>query len=158
MLQLLQQSIKTSEDLTSALRFDKRSELARTIISLYLTIIEQCDSQVALIKLGKYAGVEAIFRSTLEAYIDLVNLIKDDAFLDHMKASHSDQWIKLAKEAMNGGNDFLATFSRTPENKQILADHESDIKAFKERGIHPLTVKQRFERAGKGDMYTSVYK
>lgn len=75
------------------IKFNKRSSLHRTTVSLYATIMEQTQDAIALQQAGKHATLDIILRSTLEAFVDLVNLCRDDTYLDHMQASFHEQWI-----------------------------------------------------------------
>ncbi|WP_049733861.1 DUF5677 domain-containing protein [Rhizobium ecuadorense] len=137
------------------IKFDKGSPLHRTIVSLYATIIEQTQDAMVLHRSGQHVTLDIILRATLEAFVDIENLCRDDTYLNHMKASFHEQWIKLAQHGVAGGNPFLQGFTNNPEAASLLAQHRVDLDALSL--TPPLNVYERFRRAGMEDIYRSVY-
>lgn len=83
--ELWRYAVHVSLQLVKALKFDGRDEVNRYFMALYASILEQNCSAIALRRAGLYAGIEQILRSNLEAYVDLVNLLSNKAYISHLK-------------------------------------------------------------------------
>lgn len=155
MLEFLANTFAEAHAHLEQIKFEKRSSLHRTIVSLYATIMEQTQDAITLQQAGKHATLDIILRSTLEAFVDLVNLCRDDTYLGHMQASFHEQWIKLAEQGVAAGNPFLKDFHNDPKAAAQLDEHKADLAALSD--TPPLSVYERFRRVGMEDAYRSVY-
>jgi len=151
-LELQAASIKHLDEL----RFNKGSEVHRTLISLYASILELTDSAIAIRESGRYTGMDILLRSALEAHVDLINLANDDGYLQAMVAVYHKEWIKLTGDGVKGDNPFLAYFKDNPEAKKQLAYHEAELAAFKKTQTIPNNL-DKFKLAGLEDVYRSIY-
>ncbi|ASY58292.1 DUF5677 domain-containing protein [Sinorhizobium sp. CCBAU 05631] len=138
------------------LRFNKGSEVHRTLVSLYASILELTDSAIIIREAGKYTGMDILLRSALEAHVDLINLANDDGYLQAMKAVYHKEWIKLTGDGVKGDNPFLAYFKDNPEAQKQLAHHEAELAAFKKTHTIPNNL-DKFKMAGLEDVYRSIY-
>ncbi|WP_271894670.1 DUF5677 domain-containing protein [Candidatus Phyllobacterium onerii] len=143
--------------LVPSLKFDKRQEIQRVLISLYATILEQSESVAILLKAGKVGGTDAILRSLLEAWVDLSALLKDEKYLDNMNAAYHKEWKKLIEEGIAGDNAFLAGFGDNDVVVESLNSHRKSFEEYRAAGIHPLSAFERFGKADMVDEYRSVY-
>ncbi|GAI18121.1 unnamed protein product, partial [marine sediment metagenome] len=83
------------------------------MVCLYGTLIELVGSLIVLIESKRKRGVPVIFRSLLEAYIDLINLNEKAEYGYNMDASNHEQWIKVLKEAKyEPNNQYLKDISK----------------------------------------------
>jgi len=119
MIEFLEEVYEASERLVRGLKFNKADERSRTIMALYLSVIEQVSSQIILLNANRLAGVEIIYRSTLEAFIDLVNLTKDAGYLDNMKAAYSKEMVKLMADVVKDDNPFLSAPEDAEQNVAV---------------------------------------
>lgn len=138
----------------TAIEFNKGSTLDRTIMSLYATILEQAYDALVLQRAGQHVTLDIILRSSLEAYVDLINLCSDSNYYQQMQASFHEQWIKLAQHGVKGGNPFLNGFENSEDAVAQLKWHEEQLA---ELGVAPLNVFERFRKAGLEDVYRSIY-
>ncbi|RWP24957.1 MAG: hypothetical protein EOR01_05375 [Mesorhizobium sp.] len=141
----------------SAVKFDKRSDQHRHIISLYASMTEQTGSLIAIVRSGSDAGTGSVFRTFLEAYVDLKNLVGDDKYINHLMAKYHSEWIRLLEAAEKGNNPFLADVAKIRNFQNILADRKKHLANLKANGYHPLTIADQFIKAGMEDVYRSVY-
>ncbi len=112
--------------LASALRFNKRDSLDLNRVALYGTLLELTGCMVHLIEHKDRTGVPSLFRAFLEAAVELRNLMKDAGYIDHMMASHVDQWLKVLQEAKKGTNPYLASIAASQDlDKQITEQPNS---------------------------------
>ncbi|MFF0919435.1 DUF5677 domain-containing protein [Rhizobium leguminosarum] len=137
-----------------AIVFNQGNALHRTIMSLYVTIMEQTYNALVLLRAGQHATLDIILRSTLEAYVDLINLCNDPEYLKQMQASFHDQWIKLAAHGVRGGNPFLIKFENSTDASNKLAEHRAELTAL---GVAPMNIADKFKLAGFEQVYQSVY-
>ncbi|RVN46029.1 hypothetical protein [Sinorhizobium meliloti] len=55
-----------------ALKFNKASEVHRTLTSLYASIIELTNSAIIIREGGAYTGMDILLRSAMEAHVDSI--------------------------------------------------------------------------------------
>jgi len=137
--------------------FNKTHPRHLHLVGLYGTLIELAGSLIMLIDRKRRTGVPLIFRSFLEAYVDLKNLHEKAEYGYHMDAIYHEQWIKLLKEAKNKPNPYLKDISQGGNLDEQIQEHEKEFADLKNKGYNPLNVFQRFERAGMEDEYRSFY-
>ena len=140
----------------SNLTFNKSSEVHRTLVSLYATIIELTNSTLLLRQNGAFTGVDILLRSALEAHVDLINLANNDVYLKAMNASYDKEWLKLMKEAATGENEFLASLKNDPELGKQIELHQAALDEFQKTSKIPH-IAEKFSSAGMQKEYQSVY-
>jgi Family of unknown function (DUF5677) len=143
--------------LASALRFNKRDSVDLNRVALYGTLLELTGCMIHLIEHKDRTGVPSLFRAFLEAAVELRNLMKDAGYIDHMMASHVDQWLKVLQEAKKGTNPYLASIAASQDLDKQITEHAKQLGDLKARGKQPLNVFERFERANMVDEYRSLY-
>jgi len=143
--------------LASALRFNKSDPVDLHRVALYGTLLELTGCMIHLIEHQGRTGVPSLFRAFLEAAIELRNLIKDAGYIDHMMASHVDQWLKVLQEAKKGTNPYLASIAASQDLDKQITDHEKQLGELLAREKRPLNVFERFKRANMVAEYRSLY-
>lgn len=156
MLEFLSNVYNDTFDRIKGIEFDKDSLYHCIIISLYASIIEQTGSAITLLKAGRYTGVNIIERSSLEAYIDLVNLVKDPGYLQQMKAAWHKEWLKLSNAGLAGDSEVVKSLPQGDLNEAI-SYHQRSFDRLKAKGIKPLMPAERFARADQRSLYETIY-
>lgn len=146
-----------SLDALKSLVFPKKDEFSRTVIALYCSLIEHSWSLLLLAKDGRDAGTAIILRSTLEAHIDIENLLNNPSYLKNLNAAYHKEWLKFLKEGATGTNQYLAGMSSAQNLAVEIARHEACLAKLKVEGFLPLTQLDAFKRAGMEDAYRAVY-
>ena len=154
MLDYLKELLKGTIKCLEKLNFNTGSKVHRALISLYATLIEQADSAVFLIDNDRAAGTDIILRSSVEAYVDLMNLANDEKYIGHVQANYHKEWLKLGRAGDPDNNPFLVAL-RGSETDDWFAWHKSELESLKD--TPPLTVLERFQRAGLENEYRSIY-
>lgn len=147
------QSIRLSENI----KFDKTHPRHLHLVGLYGTLIEITGSIVTLIESKNRTGVPPLFRSMLEAYVELKNLHEKAEYGYYMQASYLDQWLKVLKEARDKPNPYLKDIARLSNLDAEIARNEAELASLKTKGYSPLTVFERFQKAGMVPEYRSLY-
>lgn len=137
--------------------FHKKHPRHLYLVALYGTLIELAGSLTTLIERKHRTGVPPIFRSILEAFVDLKNLHESAEYVHHMDASYYDQWIKVLKEAKGKPNPYLKSISEIKNLDEQLKKDEHELTELKKKKYIPLNVFERFRRAGMEDEYRSLY-
>lgn len=141
--------------LSEPVSFHKKNSRHLYLVCLYGTLIELAGSLIILIESKRKRGVPVIFRSFLEAYIDLKNLYEKAEYFYNMDASDHEQWIKVLKEAKHKpSNQYLKDI---PNLDEKIQEHEKKLVDLKDKGYNSLNIFQRFERAGMVNEYRSLY-
>jgi hypothetical protein len=126
-------------------------------ILLYFTLIECCGSFAILFENRRVAGVAAIARSALDAFVDIKNLLSDQEYWRNLEAADSFEWNKLMQTASGPRNDFLSGLSADPNfplYRTAIAQAANDGKM---RGVVKLSPEARFEKADIPTVYKSLY-
>jgi hypothetical protein len=144
-------------ELATALRFNKHDSVELNRVALYGTLLELAGCMIHLIEHKDRTGVPSLFRTFLEAAVELRNLVKDAGYIDHMMASHVDQWLKVLQEAKKGTNPYLASIAASHDLDKQITEHAKQLAELKARGKQTLNVFERFERANMVDEYRSLY-
>lgn len=132
------------------------SEVSKTILSLFATVVELAETALLIMQHNKVAGVKAIERSMLEAFIDLTILTKDGSYRNNMEAAYHKQRLKLINAGITG-NIFLQGFDKNGMVAQRKAESEARQRELKDADYLKLTVEERFKRADFSDAYNSIY-
>jgi Family of unknown function (DUF5677) len=151
--ELHERAVRTIADV----KFNKHDEVQRILVCLYATILEQCESVAILLSNRKPAGTDAIFRSILEATVDMTALLRDRQYLHHMNAAYHKEWAKLIEQGVSGDNQFLAGFAKEEGVQERLENHRAELKRLREAEIEPLNNYERFRRADMIAEYRSIY-
>ncbi|HEV2900820.1 MAG TPA: DUF5677 domain-containing protein [Pseudaminobacter sp.] len=138
MLEFLKKLHNEAMRLLSQVKFDKRVEQDRLVVSLYMSMMEQAGSIILLVDRLKEAGVSAIFRSMLEAYVDLKNLTNDAGYVDHLNAKYYGEWLKLMRAGRNSDNAFLAGLKDETEFDKHFGEMEAKLADLIKRKRGPL--------------------
>jgi hypothetical protein len=137
--------------------FDKKHPRHLYLVALYGTLIEMVGSLTTLIERKHKTGVPPIFRSILDAYVELKNLHEKAEYGYHMDTSYYDQWVKVLKEAKYKPNPYLKDISEIEDLDEQIQKYEQELTELKKKEYNPLNVFQRFKRAGMEDEYRSLY-
>jgi hypothetical protein len=145
-------------ELVQRLTLNLGSARNRTMLSLYATILEQTDSAVLLLASGKPFAVDIILRSSLEAFVDLLNLANTESYLECLSYLYHDEQGKLLRSGIEGKNKFLMTLHNDPDTAAALKEHERIVGELKEKKVPLLKIFDKFQRADLSQEYRSFYK
>lgn len=126
-------------------------------VLLYFTLVESAGSVAILRENSRFAGVTAIVRSALDAFVDIKNLLSEPEYWRHLDAADSIEWKKVLEAASVPGNDYLVGLSgspRFPANRQKVA---AKVAAYAKAGIAKLSPEERFEKAKLTAEYQALY-
>jgi len=154
----LKRSYKETCEYLTDIRFNKKSDCDRNRVLLYSRLIELAYGMVILLDKKAYAGVEPIFRTFFEAYVDLRILFSDPNYKDHLEYEYHEQWEKLLTIAKKGQNPFLSKIGAHKDVQKRISDHQHVLKKLTQRGItKSLKKKDKFDRANLSAEYESIY-
>ena len=147
-----------SECLASAsgLRFEKTHPWHFLLVALYGSIIELAGCILILARSDGNAGLGAVLRAQLEVYVDLVNLADDRSYLECIEAADLKQLQSIYAAAADG-NAWIVGITESPLFSGARVDVERQLRALAEKGIRPLRIHEKFERAGVRELYDGVY-
>lgn len=143
--------------LAQHISFDRRNPVDLHRMALYGSVIEFVGAIDVLLKSERRIGVPSVFRSLLEAGVELRNLLRDPAYLHHMNAAHSSEWLRVLREAKTGGNRYLSRLAGQGDLDEQIRSHEDQLAQLRANGHGPLNVLERFERADMVEEYRSLY-
>jgi hypothetical protein len=144
---------------TADLRFDRSQPQHLYCVSLHGTVLETAAACLTLLKANKCAAVPALLRRRLEAYIDSVNLSRCSEYIFTMQAAFLKEQSRILKAAGESGgrNPYLEALLAEDGLEEHIQKVTSELQGLQERRLGPLTIKERFEKAGLTEMYQSVY-
>lgn len=126
-------------------------------VGLYASLTELSGGCVALARAKAFVGVPILARTCLEAFVDLKNLLRDDAYVNHLEVKRCKEWIKILDEAQDGANAYVAGIANDPEFAANLKEYEDGLAAATSAGGKDLSARDRFDRAGHIQEYRTLY-
>lgn len=126
-------------------------------VGLYASLTELSGSCVALARAKAFVGVPILARTCLEAFIDLKNLLADDAYTNHLEVKRGREWIRILDEAQGGVNAYVAGIANDPEFAANRKQYEAALAVAANAGGKDLTARDRFDRAGHIQEYRTLY-
>lgn len=145
-------------ELSHGLRFDKKHPQHLNVVALYGSMLEHASSMLLVAKSDVKTAVPILLRSLLEAFVDLRNLCQNARYGYTLQADQEKDWLKFLKEAERGTNQYLAKVAAAPDLKENIAKHEQQLQAMKDKGAEELKIRDKFERAGLLEEYTTIYR
>lgn len=139
------------------IKFDKHHALHFALLSLYGSLIELAGCILILMDNRGRLGVPSVFRTFLETYVELHNLVRDANYGYYIDANDAKEWLRVLKAARDGKNPYLTGYAALPNLPEIIAKYEDELANFKTRGFQPLSIRDRFQRADMLDEYESFY-
>jgi hypothetical protein len=149
--------IKDAQNHIEHFKFDKQDPWHRNLIALYLLLIEYSDALIYLVENEKSIAVPVVFRSLLEAYVDFKNLSEDQTYGYYMEISNAKEWLKFFEEASKNQNAYLALTASEPNLTTAIQEQNAILAELKAKGYQPLSVSDKFKRAGMIEEYKSIY-
>lgn len=140
----------------SGLRFDKTHPWHFLLVTLYGSLVELAGCVLILARSDGSAGLGAVLRAQLEVYVDLVNLADDRSYLEFIDAANLKQLQSIYSAAADG-NAWIVEITESPLFSSTRDDVERQLKELDTKGIRPLRIHQKFERAGLSELYDGVY-
>jgi Family of unknown function (DUF5677) len=156
----LLKAVKTVHDIAVARAFYLRTPRGYTehyTLLLYFTLIECTGSVLLLRENERVAGVAAIVRSALDAFIDIKNLQKEPEYWRSLEAADSMEWKKLMQTASAKGNEFLAGLSADPNFASYRSTINQNLDDAAARGVKKVEVEDRFNNVGQYALYKSLW-
>lgn len=144
---------------TDRLRFEPRIPQQLYSVCLHGSILEIASGSLALLKANECSVLPGLVRNLLEAYVDLVNLCKCPEYINRMQAAFLNEQSRILKAAIESGDSspYLEALAKAEGLREHDQKVEEQLEDLRSRGLGPLKIKERFDRAGIIQMYESVY-
>lgn len=139
------------------LRFDADAKNQLMTVSLYCSLIEYAGTLLTLSEHQRRTGFSSVFRSFLEGYVDLRNLIEREAFYYRKEANYHEEWIKVLAEC-KPNNPYLKSIAESKELNERIQWHKDELQALKDNGHSPVSVHDSFSMVGMLEEYRSLYR
>ncbi len=124
--------------------YDQRSKF---ILALYARINSLCEETLTLVSNGCYVSPQILMRSTLESYVDLRCLIKDENYVNCIFAAEAEAEHKNLSHYSSENPYYQGT-------QPVSSSKLEELKIEKSKG---LNIYERFKKAECGDLYRTVY-
>jgi hypothetical protein len=145
------------QPLSVEIRFDKSQALHSHVMALYGSIIELTGSSIILVDRKLIAGVPILLRAILEAYVDLLNLVRDPKYGYQLHFGYVKEWLKLLDEAKTGKSEYLMAISKDAALDGTIAEWKAQKDKLEAAGYKGLTIEGKFKAAGMEKEYRSIY-
>ncbi len=151
--------MKNAEYFLHSIVFDNTKERNLYSVALLVTILELSESCIVLMSNSILSAVPAVFRSLLEAYVDLINMINVDYYYKIMEATYLKERTRTLGEAIKKGksNPYLEVLSSKEDIVDIYQSSLEKLTCLKNDGYLPIKIRKKFELAKADDLYVSVY-
>ena len=124
---------------------------------IYARILELSGGIFVLFKEKELVGIYALFRSFLEAYVDLKILLDDPDYYYALRLEglrHTKNFYESAQR----GNKFLTSIAASSCCSGELDEVKKNIKNLEDNSKQEISAKGKFEKAGMRAEYYAVYK
>ena len=152
---LLHRTLETATDDLNAVEIDRSDRQSVYLGSLYATLVALAEAILVLAESRRVVGVPILLRAFCEAFADLKCLLADPGYADFIHANFYKEKLRILKEAPQ--NEVLDLVHGSLAYNDLLKEHETSLERLREAGVRPLSVRERFTRAGLPDFYGSVY-
>ena len=143
-------------DHAQSLRFDKNHPWHFLLVSLFGSLLELTGCMLTLFENRGKIGLQPLFRTFLETYVEFYNLMRDPRYGYHFDATDLAESIKRLKAARRG-NRYMAPISGKNDIPARIDEWESRLTELQSKGYKPLKIRQKFERAGMLELYECLY-
>lgn len=148
------QSLRSCIDVSRQLRFNKDIAQQLYAICVYSTILEIASDTLNLIKNRSKISTAILLRSLLEAYVDLLNIIKDENYLQNMYVSALDGKMRMINDALKSNSSLFVLFH---QHHNLSLKRIEELKKLKPKGYKKLRIRERFKFAGLEAEYCGIY-
>jgi hypothetical protein len=153
----LRNLVKCALNTFPLVRFNKHDPQHFIAICLYGTILQSASDCYRLMQ-EPTVLVAGALRSILESYVDLVAIIGDRDYAKRMLATFHDEQRKHLEDMIRApDNPFHADVAKHLDPAEKLREVGAELHALREQGHHPLSVYDRFARAGLIELYRTAY-
>lgn len=153
----LSQSHEASLKKLRFLGFDSGARNQLHVVSLYCAIIEYSGTMLTLVENQRRTGFSSVFRSYLEAYVDLYNLLEDEEYYFRKKANYHNEWLKVLREC-RADNEYLRGIAESKDLVSITESHQENLTKLRASGHTPVNVFESFAMADMQEEYHSIYR
>jgi len=139
------------------LRFNPEGTNQLMSVSLYCSLIEYTGTLLTLSEHQRRTGFSSVFRSFLEGYVDLRNLMTFQNFYFRKEATFHHEWIKVLADC-KPDNPYLKGIAESEKLDDRTKWHKDELEALKGKGHSPISVHDSFAMAGMSEEYRSIYR
>lgn len=122
---------------------------------LYSSIVDLVVGVSVLARQSALIGIPVLLRAALEVYADLLIVLRDPNGCHCLHAGMLHDQVRLFRSAKD--NRALRDLREPPNLAAIRDATRNELAEYAKNGVHPLTVKERFECARIGEMYGAAY-
>lgn len=152
----LQELLTFSTDaIVSVTRIDRKSS-ELNVITLFASLIELATVAHHLIEQRFDAGSYSIFRSFLEAFVELKNVCDDEDYREQLVYEYHKDWLRHLRFAEED-NAFFEDIAAADDLGKRIEEHAHYIERAEADGIKSMTVRAKFEKADLLDEYKAIY-
>ena len=109
-------------------------------------------------KAAQVTTLPILLRSTLEAYVDFVNVLHQKDYFKRMYVSYLSSKVSMLQAAHDEpDNQYLKLISHMEGLRQELKNTRRELASLRQEGHRPLEIPERFSLAKMEDLYSSVY-
>lgn len=156
-LRLLRDMHSQASAISKQVKFDANHAQHTYVMALYGSLLELTSNILMLTKDGPKTGIPILLRSCLEAFVDLVNLVKNPSYGYSLEVRAASEAIKFVNEALSGRNAQMKGLAPEKELKAQLKRQEALKAAAEAKGGKNLQIKDKFYEIGMSLDYHGVY-
>jgi hypothetical protein len=159
LLKLLRDVLDEVHSLVPAVHFSATNRQHLLSGALLGRILEIAEGIYSTLERQDSACGFILLRSLLEVHMDLRILEKDPGHDEVMHAAWLSQQKSMLEKAVEKGSvsPFLRSIAGEAGAKELLDEVRAQLLELKDRKIRPLSIKEKFEKAGLLDYYDGPY-
>lgn len=139
----------------SRLEYSPQDEVQKCALQLFATITTLLAECIVLAEAGRGIGIPILFRSMVEAEIDLENLLTDQKYYENLEYSTARNSHDLLVASIN--NPLFAGLRDEATRREELAQYGRRMKLLERSGARILTIEEKFRKLEREGEYSTVY-
>lgn len=145
-------------ELSKSIVFEKEKILHFHVLGLYGSVLEYASSMLILMKDGPKLAIPVLFRTLLDASLDLLNLCKDPKYGYRLDVDYLRGKQAFIGRAIRSQNECLKGFNQTPEMRQQYRKDKARAADLKSKGYRGIEMAEKFRLLDMEDDYFIIYK
>jgi hypothetical protein len=144
-------------EMLDSIKFDKYDSRHFCLMTLYSSLIELVGCIFILLNKNRKIGIRPLFRTFLETYVELQNLMQDPKYMNYIDANYVKEWLKVFIAARDTENPYLAKIAASADLNISIEELEQQLKELKKKGYEPINIYRKFKQADMEEQYRSLY-
>lgn len=133
-------SVQCGQRAVQNFRFDPWNATHGLLVGLLCAVLDYAHSTSALILARSYRGIPALARSTIYAYVDIINLCERPGYCEQLDYLDDLHWKAFFESASAGNNPYLTPLLGSEVFVHGRRRHAASVKVAEKKQVKRLDI------------------